>query len=118
MSVHRRGRLCILNDIDLENFARGITPNCKDHIHVGRVRAFEISRHPSLGRLIAFLGSSATTDDDPAPAGCFIEIGGFVEYAHLRKTTKPNLKAIYALGERIAANEKKPFNRRTYYPVV
>jgi hypothetical protein len=53
---------------------------------------------------LAFLASSATTDENPAPAGCFIEIGGVVEYAHLRRTTKPNLREIYAVGEKIAAN--------------
>jgi hypothetical protein len=46
----------------------------------------------------------------------FIEIGGYVEYCHLRKTTKPNLKRIYALGEQIAAGVNRPFLRRNYYP--
>jgi hypothetical protein len=107
----------MLSDLDVENLARGIKPNCKDHIHVGRVRAFELSRHPSLGKILAFLASSATSEEDHAPAGCFIEIGDCVEYTHLRRTTKPNLKAIYTVGEKIAAHVKKPFNRRTYYPV-
>jgi uroporphyrinogen-III synthase len=40
-----------------------------------------------------------------------------VEYAHLRRTTKPNLKAIYAVGEKIAGDVKRPFIRRPYYPV-
>lgn len=117
MSVHPRGRICILSDIDVENLSLGITPKCKDHVHMGKVRAFELTRSPRLGRLLAFLASSATTDEDPAPAGCFIEIGGFVEYAHLRRTTKPNLKVIYALGEKIADDEQKPFRRRVFYPV-
>lgn len=104
MSVHPRGRYCILSDIDSENLARGVKPDCRDHLHVGKVRAFELSRCPSLGNLLAFLASSATTDENPAPAGCFIEIGGVVEYAHLRRTTKPNLREIYAVGEKIAAN--------------
>jgi|GEM_PF-7034789 hypothetical protein len=116
MSVHPRGRFCILSDVDVENLSLGIKPNCRDHVHAGRVRAFELSRNPRLGRLLALLASSATTKEDPAPAGCFIEIGGFVEYAHIRKTTKPNLKVIYALGEKIAADEQKPFMRRRFYP--
>jgi len=85
---------------------------------MGKAKAFDLTRHPSLGKLLAFLGSSATTAEYPAPAGCFIEIGGFVEYAHLRRTTKPNLKVIYALGQKIAADKQKIFIRRTFYPVV
>ncbi|WP_035359913.1 hypothetical protein [Edaphobacter aggregans] len=108
----------MLSDVDFENLSRGIQPDCRDHIHVGKARAFELTGNPSMGRVLAFLTSSATTDEDLAPAGCFIEIGGFVEYAHLRKTTKPNLKAIYAVGEKVAADEKKPFMRRTFYPVA
>jgi hypothetical protein len=84
---------------------------------MGKVRAFELTRHPSLGKLLALLSSSATTAENPASAGCFIEIGGVVEYAHLRKTTKPNLKAIHAIGEKVAADARKPFRRRIYYPV-
>jgi hypothetical protein len=118
MSVHARGRICILSDIDFENLALGIKPNCRDHIHVGRARAYELTLHPQFGKLLAFLASSATTDEDIAPAGCFIEVGGWVEYSHLRSTTKPNLKQIYALGEKIAADERKLFRRRTHYPVV
>jgi hypothetical protein len=118
MSVHPRGRICILSDIDFENLTLGIQPNCRDHFHTGKAKAFELSRHPALGKLLAFLASSATTDEDPAPAGCFIEVGGWVEYAHLRSTTKPNLKVIYALGEKIAARERKLFRRRTDYPVA
>ena len=118
MSVHPRGRICILNEMDWENLQRGIKPNCRDHVHMGKVRAFDLTRHPSLGRILAFLASSATTHENPAPAGVFIEIGGFVEYAHLRRTSKPRLKSIYALGEKIAADEQKPFRRRTFYPVA
>lgn len=118
MSVHHRGRICILSDIDFENLALGIQPNCRDHFHTGKAKAFELSRHPALGKLLAFLASSATTDEDPAPAGCFIEVDGWVEYAHLRSSTKPNLKVIYALGEKIAAHERKLFRRRMYYPVA
>lgn len=118
MSVHPRGRICILNDVDFENLTVGIQPNCRDHIHMGKARAFELTRHPSLGRILAFLASSASTKEDSAPAGVFIEIGGWVEYAHLRRTTKPNFKAIYALGEKIAADEQKFFRRRTFFPVA
>ncbi len=118
MSVHRRGRICILSDIEIENLALGIQPDCRDHFHTGRAKAFELSRHPALGKLLALLASSATTDEDPAPAGCFIEIGGWVEYAHLRSSTKPNLKVIYVLGEKIAARERKLFRRRTDYLVA
>jgi hypothetical protein len=116
VSVHSKGRYCIIDDIDLESLSRGLKLNCKDHRHVGRVAAFEISRSPRLGRLVAFLGSAATTRDEPAPAGCFIEIGGFIEYVHLRPSTKPNLKTIYALGKRLGTERRKPFRQRTYYP--
>ena len=118
MSVHPRGRICLLSEFDFERLSQGILPDCRDHRHVGKVEAFAISRHPQYGRPLAFLTSSATTAEDLAPAGCFVEIGGVVEYAHLRSTTKPNLKLIYAFGEQVAAKEQKPFIRRTFYPVA
>jgi hypothetical protein len=107
----------MLDEVDIENLSRGIRPNCKDHLHVGRVRAFDLSRSAHLGKLLAFVSSSATTKDDPAPSGCFIEIGGYVEYTHLRRSTQPRLTSIYAIGEKIAADINKPFLRRRYYPV-
>lgn len=118
MSVHPRGRICILTEEDFENLSRGITPNCKDHYHTGKSKAFELTRHPELGEILALVASSATTKDDVAPSGVFVKVGDFVEYCHLRRTTKPKLKFIYALGEKIAAEEQKMFRRRTYYPVV
>jgi hypothetical protein len=71
-----------------------------------------------MGKILAFLSSAATTDEDLAPSGVFVEVGAFVEYCHLRRTTKPRLKAIYAVGEKIAADQQKLFRRRTHYPVV
>jgi hypothetical protein len=70
-----------------------------------------------LGKLLALMASAATTPENVAPAGCFVEIGGVVEYTHLRKTTKPKLKAIYALGERIAAEHNLTFRRRKDYAI-
>ena len=118
MSVHPRGRICILREEDFDNLSRGIQPNCRDHYHTGKVKAFDLTRSPILGRILAFLGSAATIAENPAPSGVFVEVGGVVEYCHLRKTTKPNLKSIYVLGEKIAADEQKLFSRRTHYPVV
>ncbi len=118
MSVHHKSRICILTEEDFENLSRGIQPSCRDHYHTGKSKAFDLTRSPQLGRILAFLGSPATTAENLAPSGVFIEIGGMVEYCHLRKTTKPRLKSIYALGEKIAADEQKLFIRRTSYPVV
>ena len=117
MSIHPRGRICILDEVDAQRLAEGIKPNCKDHYHTGRVKAFELCRVATLGRILVMLGSRATTEDDPAPSGVFIEIGGYVEYCHLSKTTKPNLRRIYALGKQVAAGENRPFLRRNYYPL-
>jgi hypothetical protein len=117
VSVHHKGRICILDPIDFENWSLGIKPDCKDHRHVNRVKAFEISRDPRFGNLVALLASSATTADDPAPSGCFVEVGGVIEYVHLRPRTKVRLKTIHALGERIAAEKKTTFKRRAYYLV-
>jgi hypothetical protein len=115
VSVHHKGRICLLDDYDFEKLSCGIKLNCKEHKHVGRVQAFELTREPRFGKLLAFLASSASTRENPAPAGCFVEIGGLVEYVHLRKSSKPNLKSVYALGERIGKEQNKPFKRRSYY---
>jgi hypothetical protein len=117
VSIHSKGRVCVLDVVDFENARLGIPPKCKDHRHVNRAKAFEISRNPRFGRLVGFLASAATTKDDIAPAGCFVEVAGVIEYVHLRKTTNPKLKVIYAVGERIAAQRKKVFRHRSYYLV-
>jgi hypothetical protein len=117
VSIHHKGRICILNSIDFENLSLGSQPDCRDHRHVNRVKAFEISRDPRLGKLVALVASSATTEEDLAPSGCFVEVGGVIEYVHLRRRTKVKLNLIYAAGDRIAVERKSSFKRRAYYPV-
>jgi|SRR5579863_469431 len=101
----------------MENLSLGIRPDCRDHRHVNRTKAFEISKNPRFGRIVAVLSSSATTEENLAPAGCFVEVAGDIEYVHLRQRTKPRLNVIYTVGEQVAAERGKIFRRRSYYPV-
>jgi hypothetical protein len=90
----------------VEKLSLGMKPDGRDHRHVSRPKAFEISGDPKFGRIVALLGSSATKEN-PAPAGCFVEVDGVIEHVHLRKSTKPKVDFIHRLGERIAAELKK-----------
>lgn len=118
MSIHSKGRICVLDAIDVENQKIGIAPKCTEHRHVGRKNAFELCRSARFGKVIAFVASSATSEDNPAPAGCFVLAGGTIEYVHLRSRSKVNLKVVYALGEKLSKNLMKPFMRRTDYRVL
>jgi hypothetical protein len=58
------------------------------------------------------IAARGSTKDNLVFDGCFVEVGGTVEYAHLRKRVRPNLKFVYDLGERIAAQRHVPFIKR------
>ena len=92
--------------------ARGVKPDCREHRHVNRVDAFYLSRNPRFGKLLVLIEARVSTKENPVADGCFVEVAGSIEYVHVRKRTKPNLKAVYAIGEKVAAEQGVPSIRR------
>jgi hypothetical protein len=110
VSIHAKGRVCLLNGWESDEWSRGVKPDCKQHRHVSRADAFYISRQSRFGKLLALVQSD--DKETSRPSGCYVEVAGTVEYVHLKKRIKPNLNNIYALGETIAAEENLKFVRR------
>jgi hypothetical protein len=113
VSIHAKGRVCLLNEWEWEGLSRGVKPDHNDHRHVSRANAFYISRQAAFGDLLAFVQSGAKKTS--LPCGCYVEVAGTVEYVHLKKRVKPHLKNIYALGEKIASEHNLKFVRRKEY---
>lgn len=113
VSIHPKGRVCLLNEWEWEGVSRGVKPDCKEHRHVSRTNAFYVSRRAGFGELLALVQSDAKKTS--RPSGCYVEVAGTVEYVHLKKRIKLNLENIYALGEKIAAEENLKFVRRKGY---
>ena len=114
MSIHTKGRVCLLNGWEWDEWSRGVKPDCKQHRHVSRPNAFYISRQARFGKWLAFVPSDAKKT--PHPSGCYVEVAGTVEYVHLKKRVKlDDLENIFALGEKIATAKNLKFVRRKGY---
>jgi hypothetical protein len=110
VSIHTKGRVCLLNGWEWDEWSRGVKPDCKQHRHVSRPNAFYISRESRFGELLELV--QRDTKKTSRADGCYVKVAGTVEYVHLKKRIKPNLENIYALGERIASEHNLKFVRR------
>lgn len=110
VSIHQKARVCLLDEWEWERLSRGVRPDCKEHRHVSRTNAFYMSRRAGFGELLKFVQGDAKKTSQPC--GCYVKVGGTVEYVHLKKRIKLNLENIYVLGEKIASEEKLKFVRR------
>ena len=113
VSIHAKGRVCLLNEWEWDGLSRGVKPDCKEHRHVSRTNAFYMSRRARFGKWLASVRSDAKKTS--SPSGCYVEVAGTVEYVHLKKRIKPDLENIYALGESIASKQNLKFVRRKEY---
>lgn len=113
VSIHTKGRVCLLNEWEWDGLSRGVKPDCKEHRHVSRPNAFYMSRRVAFGKWLAFVQSGDKKTS--RPNGCYVEVAGTVEYVHLKKRIKLNLETIYAVGERIASEQNLKFVRRKEY---
>jgi hypothetical protein len=110
VSIHDKGRVCLLNEWEWEGLSRGVKPDCKEHRHVSRTNAFYMSRRAGFGEVLDFIQRDAKKTS--RPFGCYVKVAGTVEYVHLKKRIKLDLENIYSLGEKIAAEENLKFVRR------
>ena len=112
MSVHPKGRVCILNEWERDALSRGVKPDHRDHRHISQTNAFYMSRRAVFGDLLRWVFVGSSTKKTSRPIGCYVEVAGTVEYVHFKKRIKLDLENIYALGEKIATEKNLKFVRR------
>jgi hypothetical protein len=128
VSTHKKGRVCYLNPWELEEAKLGIKPNCRNHRHLSRTEAFEISGRPSFGTILGTLyreakpiakwvvaefapSSSLATTGKWVPVGYFVKITGRIEFTSNSRSELP-LDQVRAKGLELAKKLGIPFIER------
>jgi hypothetical protein len=80
VSTHRKGRVCFLSRWEIEESRRGIKPNCRNHRHISRAEAFDLSGDPYYGTILDWIWLEGSV---PAKLGCrvyFVKVAGRIEF--------------------------------------
>ena len=76
MSAHKKGRICFLENWELEEKQRGTQPNCRNHRHISKADAFELTGDPHYGKPLAPIFPETGGN----PCGWFVAVGKRIEF--------------------------------------
>lgn len=110
MSTHRKGRVCYLNPWEVEERKRGIKPNCRNHRHISKAEAFELSGSPDYGNIVDWL--QATASGKLVFRGYFVKIAGRIEFTITLSECEPPFDQIRAKGLQLEKQFGIPFIER------
>lgn len=109
MSIHKKGRVCLLERWEIEESQHGIKPNCRNHRHISQSEAFERSGDPYYGKIVGWL---LKTSGKLTFEGYFVRTGGRIEFTITKSDCEPPFDLIRAEGLRLEKRHGIPFIER------
>jgi hypothetical protein len=76
VSAHKKGRICFLENWELEEIQRGSQPNCRNHRHISKADAFELTGDRYYGKTLAPI----VPETGGNPCGWFVVVGKRIEF--------------------------------------
>ena len=110
MSIHRKNRVCLLERWEVEELRRDLKPNCRNHRHISKAEAFELSGNPRYGKIVGLLQTRDAAK--PMVGGYFVEIAGRIEFTITNPRSEPPSDLIRAEGLRLEKRHGIPFIER------
>ena len=80
MSTQSKGRVCCLNPWEVDERERGSKPNCRNHRHISKTAAFDLSGRPHFGRILAELSFEPKGGGRAEPCGYLVKVAGRIEF--------------------------------------
>jgi hypothetical protein len=110
VSIHKKGRVCLLERWEAEESGRGIKPNCRNHRHISQAEAFERYGNPGYGKIVGWLEKWVL--GKLAFDGYFVTVGGRIEFTITKSECEAPLDLIRAEGLRLEKRYGVPFIER------
>lgn len=109
MSIHRKGRICYLNPWEVADANRGIKPNCRNHRHISKAEAFELSGRPEFGKILSTTFLKEKASSKVVLCGYFVEIAGRIEYVMAKSDPNFSIDEVRRKGLELERNLGIPF---------
>lgn len=112
MSIHKKGSVCFLNSWEIDESRRGVKPNCRNHRHISRADAFNLSGDPFYGNILDWIWLEGTV---PEKLGCwvyFVKVAGRIEFTIANSELPPAFDQVRAKGLELEKKLGIPFIER------